>query len=190
MSLGTTTFEQDEAALRSVREQIGLLERSFTSVQDGERRARARLDDAGTRLSALSASRRLAQDELSDALSSLNDATELLDEAARYEEESQSERREADEALARGGRSGRASPGARRDVGASPGRTLGRGRSGDHRRSGGSPRLVPRPDRGRHGMRTGRGVRGGSLGRRDGRRRHETRRARRSKRCVAKGALD
>lgn len=100
--LGTTTFEQDEAALRSVREQIGLVERSFTSVQDGERRARARLDDAGTRLSALSASRRLAQDELSDALSSLNDATELLDEAARYEEESQSERREADEALGEG----------------------------------------------------------------------------------------
>ncbi len=60
--LGTTTFEQDEAALRSVREQIGLVERSFTSVQDGERRARARLDDAGNRLSALSASRRLAQD--------------------------------------------------------------------------------------------------------------------------------
>jgi chromosome segregation protein len=101
-ALGTTTFEQDEAALRTVREQIALVERSFTSVQDGERRARARLDDARSRLDALSESRRLAQDELSEALSALNDASELLDEAARFEEESLRERRDADEAFGEG----------------------------------------------------------------------------------------
>ena len=101
-ALGSTTFEQDTAALRAVREQIALVERSFTSVQDGERRARARLDDARGRLDVLVETRRLAQDDLSEALSSLNDATEILDEAARDQEESQSERRDADLALAEG----------------------------------------------------------------------------------------
>jgi chromosome segregation protein len=100
--IGASSIEQDEAALRAAREQIGLLERSLASVEDGERRARARLEDAERRAVALGAARGSAQDELTEALSGLNDASELLDEAASYEESAQVERREADEAFARG----------------------------------------------------------------------------------------
>ena len=100
--IGGSSIEQDEAALRAAREQVGILERSLASVEDGERRARARLEDAERRSAALSAARAKAQDELAEALSSLNDASEVLDEAASYEASAQRERREADEELARG----------------------------------------------------------------------------------------
>ncbi len=100
--IGGSSIQQDEAALRAAREQVGILERSLASVEDGERRARARLEDAESRSAALSAARAKAQDELAEALSSLNDASEVLDEAASYEASAQRERREADEELARG----------------------------------------------------------------------------------------
>jgi chromosome segregation protein len=100
--LGSSSIEQDEAALRAAREQIGLLERSLASVEDGERRARTRLDDAERRSAALASARDVAQDALTEALSSLIDASELLEEAASYEESAQHERRDAEDALAHG----------------------------------------------------------------------------------------
>jgi len=100
--IGGSSIEQDEAALRAAREQVGLLERSLASVEDAERRARARVDDAERRSAALVDARARAQEELTEALSRLNDASQFLDEAASAQESAQRERAEADEAFARG----------------------------------------------------------------------------------------
>ena len=54
--------------MRAAREQIGLLERSLASVEDGERRARTRFEDAERRSDALASARDVAQDELTEAL--------------------------------------------------------------------------------------------------------------------------
>jgi chromosome segregation protein len=101
-AIGDTSLEQDEAALRAAREQLGLIERSLAAVDDGLRRARARLEEAEQRALSLGELRESAQEELTLSLSRLNDATEILDDAAAHEEASQRERREADEAFAEG----------------------------------------------------------------------------------------
>ena len=100
--IGDSSFEQDEAALRAAQERLELIERSLASLEDSEQRARARLDAAEARSSALAEARVIAQDELTEALSSLNDATTILDDAAANEEAAQHDRRGADAAFAEG----------------------------------------------------------------------------------------
>ncbi len=100
--IGGSTLEQDEAALRAAKEQMALLERSLASTEDGERRARSRLEDAERRADMLRDARATAQDELSEALSALNDAAAILDDAVACEGTAQQERHEADDAFTLG----------------------------------------------------------------------------------------
>ena len=95
----STSLESDEAALRSARERISLLERSLASLQESERRASTRLAEARLRSTELTAAKELAQKGGTLAVTTLEAASREFADAEKAAERAQSERRHADEAL-------------------------------------------------------------------------------------------
>ena len=139
-----------------------------------------RLDDARSRAST---SRARSKHESSRAMRrGALEAAERADGAtgprsAAGRRAPRSSARDADEASREGGRRAVARPARAEALARALEELSGRGRSGDHRRSRGRPRIVPRPHRDRHGLRAGRGVGRGRVGRRHGRRRTTVARA-------------